>query len=69
MKLVWRMHQLNGQFRLIDVVAEGISLVLTKSQEFAVIIKANGGKGAPLIHSLLQITALSHAVAGFRATM
>lgn len=57
MKLVWRMRQHNGQFRVIDVVAGGISLALTKRQEFAAIIKANGGKVAPLIHRLLQITA------------
>jgi phospholipid transport system substrate-binding protein len=56
-KLVWRMRQRNGQFRVIDVVAEGISLALTKRQEFAAIIKANGGKVAPLIHKLLKITA------------
>ena len=35
--------------RVIDVVAEGISLALTKRQEFAAIIKANGGNVAPLI--------------------
>ena len=57
MKLVWRMRQHNGQFRVIDVVAGGISLALTKRQEFAAIIKANGGKVARLIHRLLQITA------------
>jgi ABC-type transporter MlaC component len=63
------MRQRNGKFRVIDVVAEGISLALTKRQEFAAINKANGGKVAPLIHRLLQIMALNHAVAGFRATM
>jgi len=56
-KLVWRMRQRNGQFRVIDVVAEGISLALTKRQEFAAIIKANGGNVAPLIQRLRQIAA------------
>ncbi len=57
LKLVWRMRQRDGQFRVIDVVAEGISLALTKRQEFAAIIKANGGDVAQLIDRLRQITA------------
>ncbi|MDP6873179.1 MAG: ABC transporter substrate-binding protein [Alphaproteobacteria bacterium] len=57
LKLVWRMRQRNGQFRVIDVVAEGVSLALTKRQEFAAILKANGGDVAPLITRLRQISA------------
>ena len=56
-KLVWRMRQSNGQFRVIDVVAEGISLALTKRQEFAAIIKSNGGDMAQLIKRLRHIPA------------
>ena len=51
-KLVWRMRQRNGQFRVIDVVAEGISMAMTKRQEFAAIMKANGGDVVPLIERL-----------------
>jgi len=57
LKLVWRMRQRNGQFRVIDVVAEGVSLALTKRQEFAAILKANGGDVVPLINRLRQISA------------
>jgi phospholipid transport system substrate-binding protein len=57
LKLVWRMRQSNGQFRVIDVVAEGISLALTKRQEFAAIIKSNGGDVAQLIDRLRHISA------------
>ncbi len=57
LKLVWRMRQRNGQYRVIDVVAEGISLALTKRQEFAAILKANGGQVAPLIDRLRHISA------------
>jgi ABC-type transporter MlaC component len=39
------------------VVAEGISLALTKRQEFAAIIKANGGNVAQLIDRLKEIPA------------
>ncbi|MDP6564816.1 MAG: ABC transporter substrate-binding protein [Alphaproteobacteria bacterium] len=53
-KLVWRMRQRGGQFRVIDVVAEGVSLALTKRQEFAAIIKASGGDVAALIEKLRQ---------------
>ena len=56
-KLVWRMRQNNGQFRVIDVVAEGISLALTKCQEFAAIIKSNGGDVAQLIDRLRRLPA------------
>ena len=56
-KLVWRMRQSQGQFRVIDVVAEGISLALTKRQEFAAIIKSNGGDVAQLIERLRRIPA------------
>ncbi|MDA1098549.1 MAG: ABC transporter substrate-binding protein [Proteobacteria bacterium] len=57
LKLVWRMRQSNGQFRVIDVVAEGISLALTKRQEFAAIIKSSGGDVAQLIARLRHISA------------
>lgn len=57
LKLVWRMRQSNGQFRVIDVVAEGISLALTKRQEFAAIIKSNGGDVAQLIDRLRNTAA------------
>ena len=57
LKLVWRMRQRGGQYRVIDVVAEGISLALTKRQEFAAILKANGGNVAPLIVRLRHISA------------
>ena len=57
LKLVWRMRRRDGQFRVIDVVAEGISLALTKRQEFAAIIKANGGNVAQLIDRLKEIPA------------
>jgi phospholipid transport system substrate-binding protein len=52
LNLVWRLRSRNGAYRVIDVVAEGISLALTKRQEFAAIIRANGGQVSPLINSL-----------------
>lgn len=52
LKLVWRLRARNGAYRVIDVVAEGISLALTKRQEFAAIIRANGGQVSPLIQTL-----------------
>jgi len=52
LNLVWRMRRRNGEYRVIDVVAEGISLALTKRQEFAAIIRASGGQVSPLIDTL-----------------
>lgn len=52
LNLVWRLRSRNGAYRVIDIVAEGVSLALTKRQEFAAIIRANGGRISPLIDSL-----------------
>jgi phospholipid transport system substrate-binding protein len=52
LKLIWRLRSRGGSFRVIDVVAEGVSLALTKRQEFAAIIRANGGQVQPLINTL-----------------
>jgi phospholipid transport system substrate-binding protein len=52
LKLVWRLRARKGAYRVIDVVAEGISLALTKRQEFAAIIQASGGQVSPLINTL-----------------
>jgi phospholipid transport system substrate-binding protein len=51
-QLVWRMRSRDGAYRVIDVVAEGISLAVTKRQEFAAILSSTGGRVASLIDKL-----------------
>tara|TARA_R110002167_G_scaffold252131_2_gene458428 strand:- start:344 stop:1120 length:777 start_codon:yes stop_codon:yes gene_type:complete len=51
--LIWRLRPREGQFRIIDIVAEGVSLALTKRQEFAAIIGAGGNDLDGLIRKLI----------------
>jgi phospholipid transport system substrate-binding protein len=39
----WRLHQDGGQYKIVDVSLEGISLVLVEREEAAAIIQRNGG--------------------------
>lgn len=41
----WRVRQTNGQFRIIDVVVEGVSMVAAQRAEFGAIVKAQGLDG------------------------
>ncbi len=51
-RLVWRVRPRDGQYRVTDVVFEGISMALTKREEYAAVIQANGGRIDPLIEKL-----------------
>ena len=54
--LFWRLRARDGQFRIVDIVAEGISLALTKRQEFAAIIRSGGNDVDELIRKLAART-------------
>ena len=41
---VWRMRDRNGRFVVIDLMVEGLSMAQTQRQEFASILRANGGR-------------------------
>ncbi len=41
----WRVREINGQPRVIDVVVEGVSLALTQRDDFAAVVKKNGVAG------------------------
>ncbi len=45
LKAAWRVREINGQPRIIDVMVEGISMVVTQRSEFASVIKRNGFDG------------------------
>ena len=53
-QVFWRLRPRDGQFRIIDVVIEGVSLALTKRQEFAAITGANGNDVGGLIRKLAE---------------
>jgi phospholipid transport system substrate-binding protein len=45
----WRMRDRDGRFVIIDLVIEGVSMALTQRQEFASILRANGGRVEELV--------------------
>jgi phospholipid transport system substrate-binding protein len=48
----WRVREIKGQMKIIDVVVEGVSMALTQRQEFASVIQRRGLSG--LIHDLRE---------------
>jgi len=56
LRVVWRLRQRDGRYRIIDLMVEGVSLVQTQRQEFVSFIRANGGSVDKLIAELRQRT-------------
>lgn len=54
----WRLRNQNGQFRIIDVVVQGISMGLTQRDEFVSVIKKNGLGVEGLLQELRKRKAL-----------
>jgi phospholipid transport system substrate-binding protein len=52
--LDWRVGEVGGQPRVVDVIAEGTSLRLTQRSEYSAVISRNGGKVAPLLDAMRQ---------------
>lgn len=50
--LDWRVAEVGGQPRVVDVIAEGTSLRLTQRSEYAAVIQRNGGQVAPLLDAM-----------------
>jgi phospholipid transport system substrate-binding protein len=58
--LDWRVGEVGGQPRVVDVIAEGTSLRLTQRSEYSAVISRNGGQVAPLLDAMRrQIAALA----------
>jgi len=51
--VAWRMHDVDGEARILDIV-EGLSAAQTLRQEFAAVLRANDGRMAALIAVLRQ---------------
>ena len=52
LKVAWRVRSKGGTYTIIDVMVEGISMIMTQKSEFASFIKQNGGKLAALLVEL-----------------
>jgi len=50
--LDWRVGEVGGQPRVVDVIAEGTSLRLTQRSEYAAVIQRNGGQVAALLEAM-----------------
>lgn len=44
----WRVHEIDGQFKVIDIVVEGISMMVTQRDEYVGYMRSNGGIDALL---------------------
>ena len=53
----WRLRNRNGQFKVLDVVAQGVSMALTLRSEYGSVLKSSGGKIDTLIALLRERTA------------
>lgn len=51
-RLDWRLRYKNGQYRVIDIIVEGVSMALTQRAEFASIIQRGGGEVQVLLAHL-----------------
>lgn len=58
----WRVREIDGKNKIIDIVVEGVSMVVTQRQEFASVVRRNGIEG--LIHVLRAKTERLSATAG-----
>jgi phospholipid transport system substrate-binding protein len=56
----WRLSRRSGQWRIVDVVVEGVSLVLVQRSEFNSVIRRGGGKLAALLALLEKKTATAN---------
>lgn len=50
--LDWRVSEINGQPKVVDVIAEGTSLRLTTRSEYAAVIQRGGGRVAHLLEAM-----------------
>jgi phospholipid transport system substrate-binding protein len=63
--LDWRVADVGGQPRVVDVIAEGTSLRLTQRSEYASVISRNGGNVAALLSAMRnQVRQLAGRAAG-----
>ena len=55
-KVNWRVTSKGRQYKVVDVVVEGISMSVTQRDEFVSVIRQTGGKVSGLIRALRKKT-------------
>lgn len=53
-RVSWRVRENNGDFKILDIVAEGVSMAITLRSEYGTVLKNNGGKLPPLTEALRE---------------
>lgn len=53
-RVAWRVRETDGQFRILDIVAEGVSMAITLRSEYGTVLKNNGGQLPPLTEALRE---------------
>ena len=53
-RVSWRVRESDGEFKILDIVAEGVSMAITLRSEYGTVLKGNGGKLAPLTEALRE---------------
>lgn len=53
-KVRWRVRETDGNFKILDIVAEGVSMAITLRSEYGTVLKNNGGKLSPLTDALRE---------------
>lgn len=51
-KVGWRIRETDGNHKILDIVAEGVSMAITLRSEYASVIKSGGGKLPTLTEAL-----------------
>ena len=51
-KVVWRVREKGGQYKIVDIIIENVSLAITARNEYTAFIKNNPGGGDALIANL-----------------
>jgi phospholipid transport system substrate-binding protein len=57
LKVGWRLITVDGNFKIVDVIVDGISMMVTERAEFASVIRRNGGRIGGLLALMRQKTA------------
>ena len=55
MRIDWRVRLMDGNWKILDVSIEGISMVVTQRSEFASVLRTSGGDVTPLVADLRRI--------------
>lgn len=53
-RVTWRVRETDGSFKILDIVAEGVSMAITLRSEYGSVLKNNGGQLPPLTEALRE---------------